>query len=203
MYSKIINPKTGRKVYVKGKLGKQILKNYLLVMRGGSGSAPPMKLSSGTITDVDNKTVIYTFDNSGHLKIQLTNTQILSGFIVGELLRQENAGKQTVKHLSFEEVDTTVSMFPCDNLPTEIYNFTGLKILDLSNQQLSYIPNGIKNLTKLEKLYLNDNPIDNLPHNDINSMTTLKTIKISPPKAGYPLAYVVNVMGKVPKIHKL
>ena len=42
MYSKIINPKTGRKVSVKSRLGKMILRNYLLVLKGGaSGSALP------------------------------------------------------------------------------------------------------------------------------------------------------------------
>ena len=29
LYSKIVNPKTGRKVSIYGKLGKKILKNYL------------------------------------------------------------------------------------------------------------------------------------------------------------------------------
>ena len=32
MYSKITNPKTGRKVSVKSRLGKMILRNYLLVL---------------------------------------------------------------------------------------------------------------------------------------------------------------------------
>jgi len=205
MYSKIINPETGRKVSVKGKLGKQILNNYLVNMNGGSGSkASALTYSIGTIIDTKTgKIVKYTFDSGGHLKIHLTNTQILSAFVVGELLRLENTGKQTVKHLSFEEVDGTVPIFPCDDLPREIYNFTGLKILDLSNQHLSSIPDGIQNLTKLEKLYLNNNPIDNLPHNDINSMTTLKIIKVSPPTTGYPLSYVVNIMGPIPQLHKL
>ena len=35
-YSKIINPLTGRKVSIYGKLGKTILKNYLRVLRGGA-----------------------------------------------------------------------------------------------------------------------------------------------------------------------
>lgn len=36
MYSKIANPKTGRRVSITGKLGKTILKNYLLVLSGGA-----------------------------------------------------------------------------------------------------------------------------------------------------------------------
>lgn len=36
MYSKIANPKTGRMVSVNGKLGKEILRNYLNVLEGGS-----------------------------------------------------------------------------------------------------------------------------------------------------------------------
>lgn len=35
MYSKITNPITGRKISINGKLGKTILRNYLLVLRGG------------------------------------------------------------------------------------------------------------------------------------------------------------------------
>ena len=35
MYSKIINPKTGRKVKVTGVLGRKILQNYLNYLNGG------------------------------------------------------------------------------------------------------------------------------------------------------------------------
>ena len=46
MYSAITNPNTGRRVSTTGVLGKSIIKNYLLVLRGGSaqrrfGEAPP------------------------------------------------------------------------------------------------------------------------------------------------------------------
>jgi len=40
-YSKIINPKTGRKVSITGKLGQNILRNYIAVLRGGSIIGPP------------------------------------------------------------------------------------------------------------------------------------------------------------------
>ena len=36
MYSKIANPKTGRMVSVNGKLGQEILRNYLNVLEGGA-----------------------------------------------------------------------------------------------------------------------------------------------------------------------
>ena len=36
MYSKIVNPQTGRKVFINGILGKSILKKYLTVLSGGS-----------------------------------------------------------------------------------------------------------------------------------------------------------------------
>ena len=36
MYSKIVNPKTGRKVSITGRLGKTILRNYFNVLNGGS-----------------------------------------------------------------------------------------------------------------------------------------------------------------------
>ena len=36
MYSKIINPETGRKVAINGKLGKTILRNYITVLQGGA-----------------------------------------------------------------------------------------------------------------------------------------------------------------------
>jgi len=39
MYTKIVNPKTGRRVSIKGKLGKSILRNYLNVLSGGSAAA--------------------------------------------------------------------------------------------------------------------------------------------------------------------
>ena len=35
MYSKIVNPKTGRKVNVNGRLGKSIIKNYIVFLNGG------------------------------------------------------------------------------------------------------------------------------------------------------------------------
>ena len=40
MYSKITNPETGRKIYINGKLGKTILRNYLLVLKGGAERRP-------------------------------------------------------------------------------------------------------------------------------------------------------------------
>lgn len=39
MYSEIVNPKTGRMVSVNGKLGLEILRNYLFVLSGGAASA--------------------------------------------------------------------------------------------------------------------------------------------------------------------
>ena len=39
MYSKITNPITGRKMSINGKLGKTILRNYLLVLKGGAEAA--------------------------------------------------------------------------------------------------------------------------------------------------------------------
>ena len=40
MYSKIVNPKTGRQVSVKSRLGKDILRKYLFILSGGLGPAP-------------------------------------------------------------------------------------------------------------------------------------------------------------------
>tara|TARA_B110000977_G_scaffold192590_1_gene266318 strand:+ start:483 stop:902 length:420 start_codon:yes stop_codon:yes gene_type:complete len=37
MYSKIVNPKTGRKVSTKGKLGQSILRNYINLLGGKAG----------------------------------------------------------------------------------------------------------------------------------------------------------------------
>ena len=39
MYSKIVNPETNRVVYVKSKLGKKIIKQYMVVLSGGSASS--------------------------------------------------------------------------------------------------------------------------------------------------------------------
>lgn len=44
MYSKIINPVTGRKVSIYGKLGKKILKNYLNNIIGGAIALPGNEL---------------------------------------------------------------------------------------------------------------------------------------------------------------
>jgi len=40
-YEKIINPKTGKLVNVNGKLGKKIINQYLLVLKGGRGKVIP------------------------------------------------------------------------------------------------------------------------------------------------------------------
>lgn len=37
MYSKIVNPTTGRKVLVNSRLGKKILRQYLEILTGGAG----------------------------------------------------------------------------------------------------------------------------------------------------------------------
>ena len=46
MYSKIVNPKTDRRVSITGKLGKTILRNYLLVLSGGAASALATEVDS-------------------------------------------------------------------------------------------------------------------------------------------------------------
>ena len=40
MYSKIVNPKTGRRVSITSRLGKEILRNYLSILVGGEEFAP-------------------------------------------------------------------------------------------------------------------------------------------------------------------
>jgi len=45
MWTKIINPKTGRYVKVNGTIGKQILRNYLLFLKGGSNEKTKKKKS--------------------------------------------------------------------------------------------------------------------------------------------------------------
>ena len=42
MYSKIVNPKTGRKVSVKSRLGKNILRKYLFILNGGAANERPL-----------------------------------------------------------------------------------------------------------------------------------------------------------------
>ena len=49
MYSKIINPETGRKVAINGKLGKTILRNYMFVLNGGSSSKGAAKAPSSEL----------------------------------------------------------------------------------------------------------------------------------------------------------
>ena len=64
MYSKITNPKTGRKVSVEGRLGKTILRNYLLVLKGGaSGSALPGSTSAKIATRGELATAVETISS--------------------------------------------------------------------------------------------------------------------------------------------
>jgi len=39
MYSRIVNPKTGRRISITGKLGKTILRNYINILMGGAGGS--------------------------------------------------------------------------------------------------------------------------------------------------------------------
>ena len=45
MYNTIINPKTGRKVLVNGKLGKSIIRNYIKFLHGGGNFSQMAKFS--------------------------------------------------------------------------------------------------------------------------------------------------------------
>ena len=51
MYSKIINPETGRSVLINGQLGKNILRTYLKVLEGGSGEGRPALNQTATLVD--------------------------------------------------------------------------------------------------------------------------------------------------------
>ena len=46
MYSKITNPKTGRKISIKSRLGKSILRNYLFILSGGAAKSSAATKSS-------------------------------------------------------------------------------------------------------------------------------------------------------------
>ena len=46
MYSKITNPKTGRKVDLNGRLGKNIVRNYLMVLNGGASAIEDSKVAT-------------------------------------------------------------------------------------------------------------------------------------------------------------
>ena len=51
MYSKIINPETGRSVLINGQLGKNILRTYLKVLEGGSGEGRSALNQTATLVD--------------------------------------------------------------------------------------------------------------------------------------------------------
>ena len=55
MYSKIVNPKTGRKVSITGRIGKTILRNYFNVLNGGS--ARDATLNPDYLTGLSNITI--------------------------------------------------------------------------------------------------------------------------------------------------
>tara|TARA_B110000908_G_C10188954_1_gene419497 strand:+ start:555 stop:1121 length:567 start_codon:yes stop_codon:yes gene_type:complete len=63
LYNQVINPKTGRKVNINGKLGRQILMNYLNVLQGGASictnyHSDPIKCQSSK--DSNDKYCVYS-----------------------------------------------------------------------------------------------------------------------------------------------
>ena len=57
MYKQIYNPETGRKVNVKGRLGRKILSKYLNVLTGGSRTVSHATLTKGSLEDIENITI--------------------------------------------------------------------------------------------------------------------------------------------------
>ena len=55
MYNKIVNPKTGRKVNINGKIGREILRNYILFSNGGAAPIYKKKCRSKKNPDKLNK----------------------------------------------------------------------------------------------------------------------------------------------------
>ena len=77
MFNKIINPKTGRKVNVNGKIGKSILQNYLQQLGGAAKDTSDIDLKTLLKKNCDIVTIYYqegvTKDN-GHVYIQCGDT---------------------------------------------------------------------------------------------------------------------------------
>ena len=89
MYSKITNPKTGRKVSVKSRLGKMILKNYLLVLKGGaSGSALPDSTAAKIAKRGDLATAVETISSE--------DKRSLIGFLSVLAARAKNTGDRNM-----------------------------------------------------------------------------------------------------------
>lgn len=53
MYSKIVNPKTGRQVSINGRLGRQILKNYLIVLNGGTPNQKVCEVEKAAVENLE------------------------------------------------------------------------------------------------------------------------------------------------------
>jgi len=91
-YSKIINPKTGRKVSVNGRLGKEILKQYINVLVGGVSPERRAELKEKFAQDADAAAETRARGNEAASEV-LNNFEAEREAM--ELLKQLNANKQS------------------------------------------------------------------------------------------------------------
>ncbi len=63
-------------------------------------------------------------------------------------------------------------------IPDEVFELTHLKVLDLSDNQLSTLPESISNLSNLSELYLSKNQLRSLPES-LGNLTSLNSLYLS------------------------
>lgn len=77
-----------------------------------------------------------------------------------------------------EKVETLIlSKKKYKEFPTEILQFTNLRVLDLSKNKIQYLPEEITSLANLEELILNRNDIRALPK-DLGEMPNLRKLDL-------------------------
>jgi len=80
IYNYIINPKTNRKVYIYGRIGKSILFNYLKYLKGGSERQTRLQVKSKLTKYSNNK--MYNYDKKFDIKSKLLENVILRIMII-------------------------------------------------------------------------------------------------------------------------
>ena len=79
MYSKITNPITGRKISINGKLGKTILINYLLVLKGQARLfLRPQENFHATATCTHSGIIYHKFDNGKFIIFYVIYTNVIN-----------------------------------------------------------------------------------------------------------------------------
>lgn len=116
--------------------------------------------------------VIDNMENFQNIKVLIiTSKNIPSYTDVAKILR--NASKFPLEELYIINLKVFFG-----NLPSEIYTFKNLKILELFQNNIKSIPNDVSKLSKLETLMIDMNPIQTIDL-QVNKLSNLKELGIA------------------------